>query len=770
MCALSTSAYALGMGRLSVQSALGETLKAEIELTSLSAEEASSLQVKVAPPDVYRSSGLEYNSVLTGAQVQLSRRADGRPVLRITSDRAVQEPFLDVVLDVRWSSGRLTREFTLLLDPPSHAKPAEPQTPPVVSAPAPVVPPKPVTESREPKSSRGDKPNASVPVALAPTTEGGLTTVRAGDSLSRMAGRHGMPGVSLDQMLVALYRQNPDAFMGDNMNLLRAGAKLKLPSREAALAVDKAEARKLIQAHSSNFEAARQGLASAAPKLPKAPERAAKGGVEAVVTEPKATPSGDRLTLSKPVVAPQPAAPKTATPEPTPASQAAALTRNVEDLKKVAEEAKAQASAPASAPVAAAPASVPASAAPAVPVASAPASKPMAPPPVQDEKPSSFWDLLFTPLGAAGALGVLGLLGFGAYRLTRKNKGFEPRETLFGESRLQPDSFFGVTGGQKVDTRDGGNSVSSMSYSLSQLDAHGDVDPVAEADVYLAYGRDLQAEEILKEALRAQPDRLAVRLKLLEVYAKRRDVRGFEKLATEFHAATGGKGEDWDKAREMGLSIDPTNPLYQQGGSPRKLFEDEGSTGPSATPDTVPLGPTPQPEPVADRVVETDAGPVSLMDLDLDLDGPASAADSGLDKTQGNPAQPAALPELGMDLDLDIGGPAAPPAPAPTASDGGLSFDLGNLDLGSASPAEPDTVSPHDDGTASRVGGDSLIDAMQDLADDDGDPLQRQFELAEEFRQIGDTEGARDVLQELIRQVGSGPLYEKAKALLDSLR
>ena len=69
-----------------------------------------------------------------------------------------------------------------------------------------------------------------------------------------------------------------------------------------------------------------------------------------------------------------------------------------------------------------------------------------------------------------------------------------------------------------------------MSYSLSQLDAIGDVDPVAEADVYLAYGRDLQAEEILKEAMRATPDRMAIRTKLLEVYAKRRDSQGYKQL------------------------------------------------------------------------------------------------------------------------------------------------------------------------------------------------------------------------------------------------
>ena len=96
-----------------------------------------------------------------------------------------------------------------------------------------------------------------------------------------------------------------------------------------------------------------------------------------------------------------------------------------------------------------------------------------------------------------------------------------------------------------------------MSYSLSQLDAIGDVDPVAEADVYLAYGRDLQAEEILKEAQRSDPDRLAIRTKLLEVYAKRADLKTFETQARQLRDITNGYGEDWAKAQELGRQIDP---------------------------------------------------------------------------------------------------------------------------------------------------------------------------------------------------------------------
>src|SRR4029079_13668309 len=97
----------------------------------------------------------------------------------------------------------------------------------------------------------------------------------------------------------------------------------------------------------------------------------------------------------------------------------------------------------------------------------------------------------------------------------------------------------------------------SMTYSLSQLDAIGDVDPVAEADVYLAYGRDLQAEEILKEAMRSSPERLAIRTKLLEVYAKRRDTKGFELLATQLYGLPGGQRDDCAKGHELGRQIAP---------------------------------------------------------------------------------------------------------------------------------------------------------------------------------------------------------------------
>ena len=97
-------------------------MRAEIDITSLTPEEASSLKVRVAPPDAYRSSGVEYNQVLASTQVQVVRNG-ARTVLRVSSDRSVQEPFVDVILELTWASGRLVREYTLLFDRRAWASP-----------------------------------------------------------------------------------------------------------------------------------------------------------------------------------------------------------------------------------------------------------------------------------------------------------------------------------------------------------------------------------------------------------------------------------------------------------------------------------------------------------------------------------------------------------------------------------------------------------------------------------------------------------------------
>jgi pilus assembly protein FimV len=875
MWVASGSAWALGLGRLNVQSALGETLRAEIDITSLSSDEDSSLKARVASPDAYRAAGVDYNAVLPGTTVALSRRADGRPYLRITSDRAVQEPFVDVILELTWSSGRLVREYTLLLDPPQSrvAPPVQavapaapvisaapgatstpaPASPPIAAAPiAPATPPSPAPRAAPPAPTpRAAAPAAPVQRAAAPAPRpapaGNIDEykVREGDTLYRAAQRTQRQGASLDQMLVALFRNNPNAFIGDNMNRLKAGAVLNVPSADDAKAVASGEAREVIRTQSADFNAYRQRLAGNVPTT-KAGEgsRQAKGKVQAAVEDKKqaAATSPDKLTLSQGAAKPSGTEAKVsqATEKKDAATRVAELTRNVEELKKLQQgTAKATAPAapapapaaptapapapkvaevkpppaPAPAPVTAPPAAAPAPAVvaaapapapeppksavtpPAVPI-TPPAAASVAPPPppvaakasapaaatppvTPVEEPGFLDSITDHPMAIPGAIGLVALLGgLGLYRLRgrfRKDNG----ETSFLESRLQPDSFFGASGGQRVDTRDASGVSSSMSYSLSQLDAIGDVDPVAEADVYLAYGRDLQAEEILKEAMRSNPDRLAIRTKLLEVYAKRRDTKGFELLATQLYSLTKGEGDDWTKAQELGRQIDPENPMYQPGGQPRAAVVSDGGRmveplGASTMPQSIMPSTSGFPASAIDSAAPSSLQPQPDVDLDLDLgnfSGGAATPDAATTLppkaasvvAAGIAAAAAAAPKVDLDaISLDLNPPSgAMPLDKPSAT----------MPLGRTSASMPLTPATAPSGERPTLDfGDFTLPAKPSVHGglDENDPLARKLELAEEFRQIGDMEGARDLLEEVIAKAG-GALKNKAQGMLDSL-
>jgi pilus assembly protein FimV len=808
LCLAMSSSWAMGLGKLSVQSALGEPLRAEIDITSMANEESSNLKVRVAPPDSYRAAGVEYNAVLPSTQVTLLRRANGQPYLKVVSNKSVQEPFVDVILEISWPTGRLVREYTMLFDPSNSAQASksaepEPMVAPVITAAAtekpsssrrpvqqaepPIPEDQPAAPPKPPKAPKAaPKPPAERPQREAPVNATEYR-VRTGDSLSRIAARMQRSGVSLDQMLVSLYRSNPQAFIGENMNRLKAGVVLAVPSAADAKSVTNAEARQIIHAQSSNFGSYRRRLAEAVPAATvPAGGRQAGGKVEAKVDDRnKASTDAapDKLTLSKGSASAVKGVEDQASKEKAAkdaSTRVAELSKSVAELKKLNEVASAaKQTAPAASVaqpvvvpppvvkpppvVASEPASSSMSVVPTVPpvvatpqeVASAPpevlASAPKPPPPVASEPESAIEPAAASaveiakkptePAAPAGpgfldanpwvlpvGGGLLALLGgFGAYRLTRRARK-DSGETSFLESRLQPDSFFGASGGQRIDTRDASGQSSSMSYSLSQLDAIGDVDPVAEADVYLAYGRDLQAEEILKEAMRSTPDRMAIRTKLLEVYAKRRDVKGFELLAAQLYSLTNGQGEDWAKTQEMGAQIDADNPMYLPGGRPAAPVTDRRSEL-----DKEPLGASTMPlsilptAPKEDYLPTATVGGDSLLDLDLDLGGASPAPASAL-------AARSKQPDLSFDLDIPDTTPS--PGPGPAISRDALSTDL-DLEL----DAEIDVTSP----------------------------LARKLELAEEFRQIGDNAGARDLLQEVVTK-SSGRLKEKAQSILDKLR
>ncbi len=841
-----TDASALALGRITVQSALGEPLRAEIDLPQITPAEAETLKATTATPEVFRAQGMEYTPTMNSLQVQLQRRADGSAVLRLSSDRPVNDPFVDIVLDASWGSGRLVRSYTMLFDPPTMRRPAPSVTAaPQITPPAPRAEAPPAVAGRpSPATSAPAAPRAAAAPRPAPAE--GAVTVQAGDTAGRIANANRPAGISLDQMLVAMQRANPDAFIQGNINRIKAGAVLQMPDQAAAQATPSGEARQILAAQSRDFGAFRRKLAESAPSATVASaERSAKGSVQTRVEDSKpATTAPDKLTLSKGSVQGQKAAEDQLAKDKQ-ASEASArmaeLSKNISDLNKLgaasaaAPSTPATPAAPAAAPVpaasspaqvavpgvpatpaapeappatpaseAASGASAEASAAPAAsdaaPAAPAtPASKPIVlPPPVPVAEPGFFDGLMDDPLIPLAGGGLLALLlGYGAYRVVQRRRNNAGVDSSFLESRIQPDSFFGASGGQRVDTANSEMTTgSSMAYSPSQLDAGGDVDPVAEADVYLAYGRDLQAEEILKEAIRHNPARVSVHVKLAEIYAKRQDRKALESVAGEVFKLTQGEGPDWARIVDLGRGIEPENPLYQPGGRPG-LPEDENPSIPGAFVSTFTGAPA------ASAALPPD------LDLDLDLDLPDDAL------TDAPPAPPAApggfaaaaaaatagsavaaapqrldpilsaddfdLPDLTADASWDAPAPAAraaapndeltmaPTGPMPLADaqdSGPMDFDLGELSLDLTAPSKPMAAA-----SSPAV---EIPTAAAPISEDDGsaaaqdDPLATKLALAEEFNAIGDTDGARTLIEEVVAE-SSGALRTRAQRMLAEL-
>lgn len=865
-------AQALALGRIVVQSALGEPLKAEIDVPDINTDEVASLRVGLASGEAFRAAGMDFNAALNSLQITLQRRANGSAYLRLTSTRPVNEPFVDLIVEANWASGRIVRDYTLLLDPPNlraaapvaplsaaisrqpepevrapavrpSAPVVPPQQPAVLAAPAPAAAPTagaaPTAAPRSPAPET--RPAAAAPAVPPPKTVGDQVVVRAGDTAGRIAAANKPSQVSLDQMLVAILRANPNAFIAGNVNRIKAGSILEMPSAAVAGRISPDEARQVIVAQSRDFNEFRRRLADTIPTAAvAAADRQATGRIQTEVQDQKpVAPTQDKLTLSKGVTPAQTATTEKIAQErqaQEASNRVAELSRNIDDLAKLGTSSAAVAPstagtvapgnavpAPATTPPAEPPAPTPAASAttslpsatettaakPAPPSVAKPAVTPVPLP----ESPSLIDELRDNPLVLPAAGGLLALLaGFAFFRF-RQRKRDHGVDSSFLESRLQPDSFFGASGGQRIDTADANVSGSSMVYSPSQLDAAGDVDPVAEADVYLAYGRDLQAEEILKEAMRNTPQRVAIHSKLLEIYAKRRDVKAFEVVAIEAFDLTQGQGTEWEQACTLGRELDPANPLYEPGGRPpaKTAFTAGGALN------TVQLNTSKLPQNSG-----TGAGdsPLSLdLDLDFSIDEPSSpanlafstaAAISGMGDlertdalTQAPPALDASPASIPFDLDFPSE-PAPIEIPDLARENAGLSLldpsaptfddndDLPNFELEERQPfnlpiAEQNNPQPVQQSaqanpfdTDAELLSFDLNDIKPDLEPSNSppadkseqvaeeNPLDTKLALAEEFRSIGYMEGARSLAEEVLAEA-TGTLKTKASRFLADL-
>ncbi len=830
-----------GLGKLTVSSALGQVLAAEIELVSIQPGELDSLSARVASPESYRDARIEYSSVLRLLRFSVEKRANGQPYLKATSVAPINEPFVDVLIEVTWPAGRLQREYPILLDPPGFSEAraavpaaAAPAPAPLAAAPAAAAAP----DAPAPMPAASGSPSAKTEMAAAspaPDAEGKTSRdsygpVEKGETLSKIAGEVKPSALSMEQMLVALYRENKAAFIDNNMNLLKAGQILRVPSAEEVGKISGKEANEEVRTHVSNWKTYREGLAGGVAAMPARGEsaRTASGQVGAAAVSPPPSVSAepkDMLKLSKTEGAKGAgAAGKSGGPQDRVSamqeeitakdkalkesqSRVADLEKQIRDMQRLVDlkgsapvkagepaktmETKVAAAAPQPAPLptpveapkadgkpapvavdtkvaeAAKPADTPPVTEPPKPAEAAkppPAAKPAAKKPAPPPEPDLMDQLLDNPAIVAGGVGGLGLVLLGGFLFMRNRRrkaeaGPSSSMTSAFPSDLKPNTVTGKSGGGLVDT---GNSSFLTDFDKTgpgSIDTD-EVDPVAEAEVYIAYGRDAQAEEILKEAMARDKNRHEIGLKLLEIYHARKSATAFETVAKELRTAAGESSAIWQKAAAMGVQIDPSNPLYG-GGS--------GSAAASAGFETS----APAPKPNLDFDLDSSSSaqsagipeaPASSFDLDLGSDKAASSTGAG----SGD------VPALDFDL-----APAAPGASSSAQPDEkpAFDFDLSAMDFPSSSPSTPAAAPSAPDLNLSddRPGG--APQSPLGLTDLDlgeggdaggGDAVTTKLELAKAYLEIGDKDGAREILQEVAKE-GSPAQVAEAQKLIASL-
>jgi len=830
-------AGAAGMGRINVLSTIGQPLIAEIEL-SVSQQELTSLDARLALPDAYQQSNLQYNVALTGARVTIEKRPNGTPYLKIVTTRAVSEPFIDLLVQLTWTAGRLTREYTALLDPPgippvpapapeisaipeSRPAPAT-ETPVAVATPVPV--PAPSVALAAPVVARPVSP-APVPAPTKGIREYG--PIERGETLGKIARSVKPDGVTLEQMLVALYRGNPEAFIQKNLNLVRTGRILRVPDTDEVEAISRVDAVTEYRTHVADWNAYRQKVADAAGTVPVEGRTAVSGKIttkvedkaaasvpkdvvrlskgeppagaaagkgkpragaerirmleeELVAREKALAEANSRITqldktikdMQKLVELKSPGMAAASKPEakPAPKPEPAKPEMKKPEAVEVAKPAPAATPEPAK-PEAAKPEGPAPSETPAVvqlePEKPAVVAKPKPKPAPAPQKPEP--DLMDQVMAMAEAtdplyLGVGGiiLLGGLAFWIARR------RRSQAGEDDppIAPtlSTAAAAAAGEAA-------AIAGDEAAAAQTSTTDEVDPLAEAEVYIQYGRDGQAEEILKEALAANPRREDVQLKLLEIYSARKDKIAFGRLAGDLNKLTGGAGENWVKAAAIGNALDPSNSLYEAGrgatvaapahGSPTStdVDLDVGFSGGTSTDITLDAG-------TAEAASGRDTSILNLGALDsggaqaaargssmpdFTLEVPPAGGDSQTDIALGAPAAQHDSNVIDFHIDLPKAGGFDQTTRMAVGSDkdSGLDFKLDglNLSLDGEPKAQP------------AAGGEK---------DGHWYDVQTKFDLAKAYQEMGDKDGAREILQEVIKE-GDSDQKSQAKTLMDSL-
>lgn len=903
----SMSALGLGLGDIKAKSVLNQTLNADIRLLSVGKGELDGLRVKLASSSAFERAGVDRAYFLSQLKFNAEKRG-GHHVINVTSDFPIREPFLNFLVEVNWPKGRLVREYTLLLDPPTTTGRRAPQvsatetaartTTPAVAKPAP-------------------RPPAKPRVSAAPAVRQ-YGPVRANDTLWAITEKVKHSGVGHMQMMMSLFQANPSAFVGDNVNNLRKGQILRIPDRDEVLSLSRAKAQAMWRAQKESWLADR--APAGAPKAPEVPAKvedlplAVTRTVPPTVAAPgqdgqprrdkKPAPDGQlRIAAPRPEGEGEAGVGETEDSAPIVAElneklllarenaestrlEAAQLRQRVDDLhaqlrdmqrlltlkddqlaqlqkgladadgfegdgteEKALDVARPEAAdgpetetadvvmgaddaTAADGPDAADGEEIAFDAAgEAVPAdedelaigagideAADTTVAGVVNPPVSDGDTAGVtpdvasgaeaqpnWFAAISdkltrsggvPLIAAAVAGVVALGAlFGVVLSRRRRKAAEAAfdQEFDGLSANDYDTQVGTAA--PADTSTLSDFAAGDTESLPSDTT--DVDPVSEADVYIAYGRYQQAEQMLRQSMDKDPDRLALPHKLLEVYYATRKPAAFVGLAGEM-MADGRDRKDpraWDRVKEMGRELAPDNPIFTAvaGSATVASFAEAAQArgqASSRAQDDIGLS-----ELASGFTLDMDAETIDddteNLDLTKELEGLSRELEAGgLDDDDSVP-----LHEL-ESLELDFPETASVGV---TGNDGVLQFqDRSSKEQDTADPnalqAELDELSDLSSFEVNMPGVDDigeaetptqLHDVVLDIEDDKKEEdlmldtadqgsmfgeedVATKLELARAYVDMGDEEGARSILAE-VQEEGSAEQKGLARELLQKL-
>ena len=555
-------ALALGLGNISMNSALDQRLKAEIPIQSATAEDLEGLEVNLAPDSMFVQYGIERPAFLDGLLFEIVKGADGKDYIQLSSSKPIREPFLNFLVEAKWPSGHALRQFTVLVDPPTM----------MAAVPVQVAPARVPAPARERQGDAGTSQSLLSTDNNTGAIEYGPS--RANDTLWGVAkAMRGNRDVSIHQVMLAVLRDNPDAFYRNNVNNLKMGYVLRINDPASLTSISRAEAEREISRQYQDWKNDRTGSSSTAPAVADsfATEESVQSADEPAVSSQaesaqlKLTSAGktdqsqaqgeatsaamDDVNESLVIANEQLLANHQETTALT--ERLGKLEGQLESLQRLVQLKDNQLAE----------------------IQQRAKEAPAAATPVTQTEPVAE-GLFDSPLALGLIALVIALIAALGYMLFQRRQQAEYQESILDQSAAPVSE---IPTGSTTETpavtsssveKDDSESSLLTDFSTTSMEGLqsdiGEIDPISEADVYLAYGRYTQAEEIIESALKNDADREEYHTKLLEIYHAADEKEKFLGAAQRYHGVLGGNllGEGWVKACAMGRELQPDNALF----------------------------------------------------------------------------------------------------------------------------------------------------------------------------------------------------------------